>query len=56
MEFAKEQAEEMELEIDDALIKHLGFMFMRDPMVIFPDKIFLDDNCHVNHFEVSFFS
>ena len=51
MQFAKEQAEFMEMEIDENLIKHLGFMFIRDPMVIFPDKIFLDDECHVNHFE-----
>lgn len=51
MDFAKEQAEEMELEIDETMIKHLGLLFMRDPMVIFPDKIFLDDNCFTNHFE-----
>ena len=52
MKFAREQAKTLNLEVDDRLIEHLGFMFIRDPMVIFSDKIYVDDSQNTNHFEV----
>ena len=50
--FTKEKANDMSVEIDDMLLNHLGFLFVRDPLVIFEDKISIDDNEFTNHFEV----
>ena len=52
-QFAKEKAKELDIEIDDQLLQHLGFLFIRDPLVVFPDKIYMDDSCYTNHFEVT---
>jgi len=52
MRFAAEQAEELGVGIDGKLLKHLGCLFARDPLVVFPDKIYVDDKCNTNHFEV----
>lgn len=41
----------MGIYLDDRLIKHLGFMFIRDSMVIFKDKVQVDDSTNTNHFE-----
>jgi len=52
MKFAAEQAKGLGLELDDRLLHHLGFLFMRDPMIIFSDRIYVDDSLNTNHFEV----
>jgi len=52
IQFAKEKAKELDIEIDEQLLQHLGVLFIRDPLVIFPDKIYVDDSCNTNHFEV----
>ncbi|RZJ99386.1 MAG: hypothetical protein EOO43_26495, partial [Flavobacterium sp.] len=55
MRFAAEQAERLGADVDGRLLRHLGFLFARDPLVIFPDKIYVDDTCNNNHFEVRLF-
>ena len=50
--FTKEKSKEMGIEVDDRLLNHLGFLFVRDPLVIFENKINIDDNESTNHFEV----
>lgn len=42
----------MGIEMDDRLLNHLGFLFVRDPMVVFKDKINVDNTTNTNHFEV----
>lgn len=37
--------------IDQTLATHLGYIFSRDPLVVYPDKIDIDDNLFTNHFE-----
>lgn len=37
--------------IDPVLAKHLAYVLSRDPLVIFPDKINIDDTLFTNHFE-----
>ena len=39
----------MEIPLDDKLLRHLGILFLRDNMVMFKDKIHIDDN--TAHFE-----
>ena len=51
MKFAEEKAKELGVELDDKLLKHIGFLFHQDPLVIYADKIFVDDNTSTNHFE-----
>ena len=51
MKFAKDKAKDMDIDLDDALVKHLGFLFLQDPVVAFADKIYVDDSKTTNHFE-----
>jgi len=51
MKFAAEQAKSLGVEVDDRLLNHLGFLFLRDPMIIFSDRIYVDDSLNTNHFE-----
>eukprot|EP00331_Platyophrya_macrostoma_P009164 CAMPEP_0176425816 /NCGR_PEP_ID=MMETSP0127-20121128/11595_1 /TAXON_ID=938130 /ORGANISM="Platyophrya macrostoma, Strain WH" /LENGTH=636 /DNA_ID=CAMNT_0017807011 /DNA_START=33 /DNA_END=1943 /DNA_ORIENTATION=+ len=51
VKFAEEQAKELGLELDDRLLNHLGFLFLRDPMVIFKDRVNVDNETNTNHFE-----
>jgi len=37
--------------IDDLLAKHYAHLFIRDPLVIYSDKIQIDDQKHSDHFE-----
>lgn len=55
MEFAKSKAKEMELNLDENLIKHLGFLFKRDPLVIFKSRVKNIDINSTEHFEVPIF-
>ena len=50
--FTKEKANEIGVEIDDILLNHLGFLFLRDPLIVFEDKISIDDEEFTDHFEV----
>jgi hypothetical protein len=40
------------LGVDEILAKHVAHLFARDPLVIYDDKIFIDDETHTDHFEV----
>ena len=51
MKFAEEQAKELGVELDDRLLNHLGFLFVRDPMIVFKDKVSVDNKSNTNHFE-----
>jgi len=51
MTFAREQAQELAVDLDEPLVKHLGFLFTQDPLIIFSDKIYVDDSKNTNHFE-----
>lgn len=37
--------------IDENLSKHIAHLFIRDPLVIFDDAIYIDDKIHMDHFE-----
>lgn len=37
--------------VDEVLSKHFAHIFSRDPLVVFPDKIDVNDNEFTNHFE-----
>jgi glutamate--cysteine ligase catalytic subunit len=37
--------------VDDILAKHIAHLFVRDPLVIYENKIFIDDETHTDHFE-----
>lgn len=37
--------------IDDLLSKHIAHLFIRDPLVIFSESLFLDDTTSTDHFE-----
>jgi len=52
MRFAAEQSQILGADIDEKLLRHLGCLFARDPLVVFPDKIYVDDTTNSNHFEV----
>jgi Glutamate-cysteine ligase. len=54
MKFAQEEAQKIGVELDENLLRHLGFLFIRDPLVIFPDRVYVDDTKNTNHFEVFF--
>jgi len=51
IEFTKQKAKEVDIDLDDNLLNHLGFLFVRDPLVIFDDKIYVDDTKTTSHFE-----
>lgn len=37
--------------IDEVMAKHIAHLFVRDPLVVYNDKIEIDDETHVDHFE-----
>lgn len=37
--------------VDDILADHIAQLFVQDAMIIFPDKIEVDDTKNTNHFE-----
>jgi glutamate--cysteine ligase catalytic subunit len=37
--------------IDEVLARHIAHLFARDPLVIFKDRIFLDDRLDIDHWE-----
>lgn len=37
--------------VDEKLARHLGYLFIRDPLVIFSDKVQVDDSTTTMHFE-----
>ena len=38
--------------IDDLLARHIAHLFVRDPLVIYNESIYVDDKENTNHFEV----
>jgi glutamate--cysteine ligase catalytic subunit len=34
------------------MAKHIAHLFVRDPLVVYNDKVEIDDETHVDHFEV----
>lgn len=51
MEFAKEESKKLGVELDEQLLKHLGFLFIRDPLVLFERKLKVDNEKETLHFE-----
>jgi glutamate--cysteine ligase catalytic subunit len=39
------------VELDDRLLNHLGILYMRDSLVLFKDKVYLNDEETTSHFE-----
>ena len=39
--------------IDEVLAEHIAHLFIRDPISLFSEKLDLDDEVEVDHFEVS---
>ena len=51
MDFARQKSKEMGVPLDERLIYHLGVLFKRDAMIIFKDKVDVNDEESTNHFE-----
>jgi len=51
MKLAEDKAKEMGIELDERMKSHLGFLFLQDPLIIYGDKVFVDDETNTNHFE-----
>lgn len=51
MEFARQSSKSLGVSLDANLVKHLGFLFVRDPMVMFEKKLNLDNTTETAHFE-----
>ncbi|KAL4462626.1 hypothetical protein ABPG74_000456 [Tetrahymena malaccensis] len=51
MKFAREKSQEMGLELDENYIRHLGFLYIRDPLVLFEKKLNVDNEKETLHFE-----
>ncbi|KAL4505198.1 hypothetical protein ABPG72_016265 [Tetrahymena utriculariae] len=51
MNFAREKSKEMGLELDENYIRHLGFLYIRDPLVLFEKKLNVDNEKETLHFE-----
>ncbi|EGR31102.1 hypothetical protein IMG5_117750 [Ichthyophthirius multifiliis] len=51
MDFTKQKAEEMQIQIDQRMLQHIGFLFIRDPLVVFEQKIEQDNSKSTSHFE-----
>lgn len=47
----KKEAKENDVEDDDKLARHIGFLFCRDPLVLFEKKIDIDNETETSHFE-----
>jgi len=41
----------MQLNLDDKFLNHLGYLYMRDALVIYEDRIELDDEKSSAHYE-----
>ena len=52
MEFATEKAKEVGVELDKAMLQHLGFLMLRDPLVLFNDNLEVNNAANSCHFEV----
>lgn len=52
MDFAAEKAKEMGVELDKEMLQHLGFLMMRDPLVLFADQFEVDNTKTCCHFDV----
>lgn len=44
----------MEAGVDPLLSKHISHLFIRDPLVVFKEKLHIDDEVESDHFEVQF--
>eukprot|EP00828_Plagiopyla_frontata_P022890 TRINITY_DN2945_c0_g3_i1.p1 TRINITY_DN2945_c0_g3~~TRINITY_DN2945_c0_g3_i1.p1 ORF type:complete len:368 (-),score=77.09 TRINITY_DN2945_c0_g3_i1:41-1144(-) len=51
VEFCREKAKDFELDLDENLLQHLGFLFIRDALVIYKNKIENIDQNSTEHFE-----
>jgi len=51
MAFAENQAKELSLSLDKRLLNHLGLIFKGDPLVVYSDRIYVDNSTNTNHFE-----
>lgn len=49
--FAKEKASELKVELDDAMLNHIGFLMLRDPLVVYSHRIELENYKCSAHFE-----
>lgn len=52
MDFVKLKEKEFNVEIDDNLLRHLGFLYLRDPLVIFKGES-KDHQMSTSDFEVT---
>jgi glutamate--cysteine ligase catalytic subunit len=41
----------LDADIDEVMAKHIAHLFVRDPLVVYNDKVEIDDETHVDHFE-----
>ena len=38
--------------VDPLLSRHIAHLWVRDPLVIYNETVYVDDRAHTNHFEV----
>lgn len=51
MKLFRDEAAEKNIEIDEHLVNHVGFLFARDPLVLFEKRIKIDNETETAHFE-----
>lgn len=49
--FMKSEAKKMEIPIDEKLLNHYAYLWVRDPLVVFPSRLDLDNEKDTDHFE-----
>jgi glutamate--cysteine ligase catalytic subunit len=49
--FMKSEAKKMDSPIDEKLLNHFAYLWVRDPLVAFPSRLELDNNTETDHFE-----
>ena len=51
LQYAMSKAKELKVDIDEKLLHHIGFLFVQDPLIVFPETLETDDTTCTNHFE-----
>ena len=49
--FMKNEAKKMDIEIDNKLLDHFSYLWVRDPLVVFPSRINISNEEMTDHFE-----
>ena len=51
MDYLKKEAEKHKVNVDDQMLQHIGYLFVRDALVIYDNTIHDDEPNSTRHFE-----